>query len=198
MEDIFMENKKLFSAKTAAVIVLGSAVMFTLMRFAAIPSGIPDTTFNPAPAVVSVLAVLFGPIAGFFIAFIGHTLTDLSWGSLWWSWIIADAFYGLLSGLSWKRYRVDEGIFDVRSFLLFNGVQIAANAIAWGGIAPVLDVIIYRESLDTPFLQGLVAGGLNSLVVLVLGSLLMFGYSKTRVKTRGLNMEQSADKKRHT
>ncbi|MDR0644858.1 MAG: ECF-type riboflavin transporter substrate-binding protein [Treponema sp.] len=185
-----MENKKLVSVKTVVAIGIGAAIMFVLMRFVAIPSGIPNTNLNLAPAIVAVFAAIFGPIAGLFIAFIGHTLTDLTWGGVWWSWVIADALFGLLAGLLWKLYRIERGEFDVKACVIFNIVQIVANAIAWIGVAPVLDILIYQEPADKVFLQGLVAGSLNATVVLVLGSLLAFGYSKTRVKAGSLKEEK--------
>ncbi|MDR0785370.1 MAG: ECF-type riboflavin transporter substrate-binding protein [Treponema sp.] len=184
-----MENKKLVSVKTVVAIGIGTAIMFVLMRFVAIPSGIPNTNFNLAPAIVAVFAAIFGPIAGFFIAFIGHTLTDLTWGSVWWSWVVADALFGLLAGLLWKLYKIEEGGFNVKACVFFNIVQIVANVVAWVGVAPTLDILIYQEPANKVFLQGLVAGGLNSMVVLILGSLLAFGYSKTRVKAGSLKEE---------
>jgi energy-coupling factor transport system substrate-specific component len=123
------------------------------------------------------------------IGFIGHTLVDLTWGGVWWSWVIADGLYGLLAGLFWKFYRIEEGEFTVKNAVIFNLAQILANAAAWVVAAPVLDVLIHKEPANKVFLQGLVAGGLNSAVVLILGTLLALGYSRTRVKAGSLKAE---------
>jgi energy-coupling factor transport system substrate-specific component len=48
---------------------------------------------------------------------------------------------------------------------------------------------VYQEPSDKVYLQGLVAGGLNALVVLILGTILLVGYSKTRVKAGSLKAE---------
>jgi energy-coupling factor transport system substrate-specific component len=185
-----MSDKKLVSVRTVVAIGIGSAIMFVLMRFVAIPSGIPNTNLNLAPAITAVFAAIFGPIAGFFIGFIGHTLTDLTLGfGVWWSWVIADAIFGLLVGLFWKLYKINEGEFGLIQCLIFNAVQIVSNAIVWVGIAPALDILIYKEPVDKVFVQGFGAGGLNAVVILILGSIIAFGYSRTRVKAGSLKQE---------
>ncbi|MDR1306876.1 MAG: ECF-type riboflavin transporter substrate-binding protein [Treponema sp.] len=183
-------GKKFISVRTVVAVGIGAALVFVLMRFVAIPSGVPNTNLNLGIAILTLFAAIFGPIAGLLIGFIGHTLTDLTFGfGVWWSWVIADAVYGLLIGLFWKTYKIDEGKFTVIRGVYFNLIQIIVNAVAWLGIAPVLDILIHKEPADKAFLQGLVAGGLNAGVVLILGTLLAFGYSATRVQPGSLKAE---------
>jgi len=183
-------DKKIISVKTVVAIGIGSALMFVLMRFVAVPSGIPNTNLNLGIAVLSIFAAIFGPIAGFLIGFIGHFLTDLTFGwGVWWTWVIADALYGLAIGFFWKLYKIEEGEFDIMQVLIFNGVQIAANLLAWVAIAPTLDILIYKEPSDKVYLQGFIAGALNIGVVLILGTILAFGYSRTRTKAGSLKAE---------
>jgi energy-coupling factor transport system substrate-specific component len=181
--------KKLLSVRTVVAVGIGAALVFVLKRFVAIPSGVPNTNLELASAILTVFAAIFGPIAGGLIGLIGHALTDLTWGGVWWSWVIATAVYGLLIGLFWKLYGIEEGKFGVKNAVIFNVVQILANAVAWLGVAPTLDILIYQEPSDKVYLQGLVAGGLNSAVVLILGTLLAFGYSRTKVKAGSLKAE---------
>jgi len=182
-------DKKLISVKTVVAIGIGSALMFVLMRFVAVPSGVPNTNLNLGIAILSVFAAIFGPVAGFLIGFIGHTLTDLTWGGVWWTWVIADALYGLIVGIFWKFYKIEEKEFGIQQAVVFNGIQIFANLIAWVAIAPTLDVLIYKEPIDKVYLQGLVASSLNIAVVLVLGTLIAIGYSKTGSKAGSLKAE---------
>ena len=183
-------SQKLISVRTVVAVGIGSAIFFVLMRFVALPSGVPNTNLNLSAALLSLFAGVFGPAAGFLIGFIGHTLTDLTWGGVWWSWVIADAFFGLFVGLFWKVYRIEEGGFTVKHCVLFNAVQIIANAVVWAGIAPTLDILIYSEPAQKVYLQGLVAAGMNSAVVLILGTLLAVGYSRTRIKAGSLTTEE--------
>lgn len=181
---------KVISIKTVVAIGIGSALMFVLMRFVAVPSMVvPNTNLNLGIVILSVFGAIFGPVAGLLIGFIGHTLTDLTWGGVWWSWVIADALFGLMIGFFWRFFRIEDGKFDVKQALLFNGIQIGANLIAWVLIAPSLDILIYQEPADKVYLQGLVAGMLNFVVVMILGTLLAVGYSKTRTKAGSLRVE---------
>jgi energy-coupling factor transport system substrate-specific component len=156
----------------------------------AVPSGVPNTTLNLGIAILAIFAAIFGPIAGLLIGFIGHFLNDLTagWG-VWWTWVIGSALFGLAVGFFWKLYKIENGGFGIKECLLFNGVQIAANLVVWAAIAPTLDILVYQEPADKVYLQGLVSAGLNIAVVLILGSLLAFGYSKTRTKAGSLKKE---------
>ena len=97
-----MEKSKI-SIKSIVAIGIGAALFFVLGRFVAIPTPVPNTTANIQYGILSVFSVIFGPLVGALAGFIGHTLIDLSWGSPWWSWIIASAVFGLLIGLVKKK-----------------------------------------------------------------------------------------------
>jgi energy-coupling factor transport system substrate-specific component len=184
-----MAGKKVISVKQVVAIGIGAALFFVLMRFVSIPSGVPNTQLNLASAVLAVFAGIFGPVVGLFVGFIGHTLTDLTWGGVWWSWVIADAIFGLVVGIFWKLYKIEDGGFSVKNAFAFNVVQILANAVCWIGIAPTLDILIYQEPVEKVYIQGVTAGALNSAVCLVLGTLLVTGYAKTIVKSGSLKAE---------
>jgi energy-coupling factor transport system substrate-specific component len=173
--------------KTAVAIIIGAALMFVLMRFASIPSGVPDTNINFGIAILAVFAAIFGPVAGFLVGLIGHALTDFSWGGLggiWWSWVISSAVFGCVIGFLWKSYKIEEGGFGLKECLTFNGVQIITNIVVWVFVARTLDMIIYNEPFDKVSLQSFAAACFNSAVVLVLGSLLAFGYSKFKASRK--------------
>jgi energy-coupling factor transport system substrate-specific component len=188
-EVFIMADKKIISVRTVVAIGIGAALTFVFMKFVRLPSPVPATYLILSPAIIAIFAGIFGPIAGFLIALIGHVISDLTGGGVWWSWAIANGIFGLLVGTFWKFYRLDEGDFTFKNCLIFNAVQILANAIAWIGIAPTLDILIYAEPADKVYLQGLAAGAMNAGVVLILGSILAFGYSKTRTKAGSLKAE---------
>ncbi|MCL2213960.1 MAG: ECF-type riboflavin transporter substrate-binding protein [Treponema sp.] len=183
-------SKKLISVKTVVAIGIGAALMFVLMRFVAVPTGIPNTNINFGIAILAVFAAIFGPVAGFLIGFIGHTLTDLTWGwGVWWTWVAGSALFGLGVGFFFKSYRINEGGFGIKQCIVFNIVQIVTNFVVWLGIAPTLDVLVYAEPAEKVYLQGLVIAPTNAAVVLILGSLLIFGYTKTLGKSASLKAE---------
>lgn len=73
--------------------------------------------------------------------------------------------------------------------IVFNIYQIIANAIAWLLVAPTLDIAIYAEPAKKVYAQGAVASLSNGITVGVLGTILLYTYSKTRVKKGSLDRE---------
>ncbi|MDR2952956.1 MAG: ECF-type riboflavin transporter substrate-binding protein [Treponema sp.] len=177
-------ERKLFTAKTAAAICVGAALMFALNRFAAIHAGVVNIDIQFGIAILAAFAAVFGPVAGIFIGLIGHFLVDLTagWG-IWWSWIISSAIFGFTIGACWKMYLSEEGRFGVKQAVMFNIVQIASNVLVWVFIARTLDMLIYNEPFGKVSLQGFTAAGINSAVVLALGTLLIAVYYKIRTKS---------------
>lgn len=186
-----LNNRKLhwgkLDTKTIVAVGIGAAIFIVLFWFVKIPSPVPGTTFQAASAVCAVFATIFGPIAGFLIAFIGHVLTDaLSWGNVWWSWAIANGIAGFIFGLAYRRTRVEEGIFKGKDILTFNICQIIGNALAWCIVAPVLDIIIFKEPANLVFVQGVTAAIMNIISVGILGTLLLVAYAATKTKKGSL------------
>lgn len=178
---------KKLSVKTVVAIGIGAALFFVLGKIA-IPSPVPNTNISLQYSIQAVFATLFGPIAGLFIGFIGHTLIDATSYGPWWSWIIASAFVGLAIGLVTMKLDINEGI-DVKKIIHFNIAQVVAHLLAWGLIAPCLDILIYSEPIEKLFAQGLMASVANIVTTGVVGSLLLFAYAKTIVKKGSLNKE---------
>ncbi len=177
---------KNLNVKTIVAIGIGTALFFLLARFVSIPV-FANTYISFQYAVLAFFAVLFGPIAGLLIGLIGHVLTDLSLGyGLWWSWIIVSAFIGLVSGIFYKGIHVNDGKFSTKDFIRFLIVTVLAHLVGWGLLAPVLDILIYAEPANKVFTQGLIAGASNIVTTVIVGSLLLFAYSKTRTKSGSL------------
>lgn len=182
-----MSNK--LNIKTIVAIGIGSAVFMILARFAAIPTGIPNVEFQIAFAFLALMAIIYGPSAGFAIGFIGNMLKDLTaYGMTWFSWITGAGLVGLIIGLAWKKIKIEEGQFGKKEIIIFNIYQIIANIVAWS-IAPALDIVIYAEPAKKVYLQGSVAIVLNIITVAIIGTILLYTYSKSRVKKGSLHRE---------
>lgn len=178
------------SIQTVVAVGIGAALFFVLGRFVAIPSGIPNTNISLQYAILALLASLYGPVVGGLIGFIGHTLIDLSWGgSPWWSWVIASAFVGVVVGLFSKKMNVSEGTFGKKQLITFIIANVVANVVAWIGIAPTLDVLIYAEPYSKVIAQGAFAAISNSVTAVVVGALLIVAYTKTIAKKGSLDKE---------
>ena len=185
-------KKKLFgfSTKTLVGTALGAALFTVLFMYVKIPTGIPETQIQSAYGIGGFFAAMFGPIAGFLIAFIGHALSDIvQYGSAWWSWVVASGVAGLIMGFAYSKLRVEEGIFTGKDILVYNIWQIIGNAFAWIVVAPVLDIVVYAEPVELVFAQGIVAAISNAVSAGVIGTILLVLYSKTRAKKGSLTKE---------
>ncbi|MGL4914292.1 MAG: ECF-type riboflavin transporter substrate-binding protein [Romboutsia sp.] len=184
-----MDNNK-FSIKTIVAVGIGAAVFMILGRFGSIPSGIPNTNIETAYAYLALMAILYGPKAGFLIGLIGHGLKDLVfYGMPWFSWVISSAIVGLIIGLVYKKLKVNDGEFSLKEIIIFNVTQIIANVIAWFIVAPTLDVWIYAEPANKVYLQGAIGGISNMTTIGILGTLILLTYSKTKMKSGSLRVE---------
>ena len=176
---------KKFSVKTIAAIIAGAALFFVLGRFVSIPSPIPDTNISIQYGVLAFVSALFGPIAGFFTGLIGHFFIDfsknLAYGdTIWWSWIGASAFFGLVMGLAAGKINMESGEFEKKEIIYFNVAQILTHLISWLILAPVLDVLIYKELASEAFVQGAFCMVSNAVATAVVGTLLCVSYAASK------------------
>lgn len=171
------------TTKTIVATGLGAALFLVLFMFVKIPSPVPETNLQIAYGVSGFFAAMFGPVCGFLVAFIGHALNDfISYGSPWWSWIIASGLSALITGLSYKKIApaVEEGKFGKKELLVFVLFTLIGHAVSWIVVAPVLDVVIYGEAANLVFTQGAVAFVVDFITAAVVGSILLKAYASTK------------------
>ncbi len=173
------------SVKTIVATGIGAAIFFLLARFVSIPV-FTNTYVSFQYAVLGFFAAVFGPIAGLLIGLIGHTLADATGYGLWWSWIIVSAVIGFVSGMLFKKVNVNDGKYSTKDMLTFVIGSLIVHLVGWGVLAPVLDILIYAEPTNKAFSQGIIAGAANFVTTAIVGSLLLFAYSKTRTRSGSL------------
>jgi len=185
------EQRKKSGLSVRAVVAtgIGAAVFFILMKYIAIPTGVRNTNVNVAEGWLALIAGLFGPVVGFLVGIIGHTLTDATYGAPWWSWVLADGVFGLLLGLSKRFLDLQGGDLTAKKLIQFNVWQIVANVVSWVVIAPIGDILIYKQPANKVFLQGIVAAIVNILSVAIIGSILIVAYVKSHPKKSSLRSE---------
>ncbi len=177
--------------KEVVAMGIGTA-LFVVLTNAQIPLVvIPNTYLQPRMAILAFLAATFGPIVGAVVGFAGHALGDaMFYGSVWWSWVIPEAVLGIAIGFFANKFAVKEGGFaNGRNLILFNVVQIAANAVAWIVVAPILDIVMFAEPANKVFVQGAFAFLGDIIIIGVLGSLLLVAYSKIAGGSSNLQAE---------
>ena len=181
---------KKFSVKSIVAIGIGAALFFVLGRFVAIPSPVPNVNICVQYGLLAFMSVVYGPVAGALMGFIGHALIDFSYGwGVWWSWVIASGVFGLLVGFAAKLFKMDEAEMGKKGLIKFNIAQVVSHVICWGAVAPVLDILMYNEPLDKLFAQGLVSGISNAVTTAIVGSLLCVAYAATKTKAGSLTKE---------
>lgn len=183
-------NNKGLSVKSVVAIGIGSAIYVILARFTSIPIGIPNTNIELVYPFLALIAAIYGPIVGFSVGFIGHALNDfLMYGQTWWSWVLATAILGLIIGFYGRTLKLDEGEFKGKQIVGFNIAQIIGEIVAFVLIAPIGDILIYSEPANKVFTQGVVAAVVNSVVTLILGTILLKAYAATKVKKGSLKKD---------
>ncbi|CDU06679.1 MULTISPECIES: ECF-type riboflavin transporter substrate-binding protein [Vibrio] len=177
-----------FSAKTVVVIAIGAA----LYGIGGLPMfGVPvfaNTTLKPAMAVLALFSVLFGPIVGFLVGFIGHWVTDLfaGWG-VWLTWVLGSGIVGMVIGLfpMMTKNRLQQGELPMKDFVLFVVLALAGNVVGYGCSA-FLDTILYAEPFTKVFTQlSIIAAG-NTVLIAVVGFLILKSVAKRNKQSRNL------------
>ncbi|WP_412495418.1 ECF-type riboflavin transporter substrate-binding protein [Vibrio cyclitrophicus] len=177
-----------FSAKTVVVIAIGAA----LYGIGGLPMfGVPvfaNTTLKPAMAVLALFSVLFGPIVGFLVGFIGHWVTDLfaGWG-VWLTWVLGSGIVGMVIGLFpiITKNRLQQGELPMKDFVLFVILALAGNVVGYGCSA-LLDTILYAEPFTKVFTQlSIIAAG-NTVLIAVVGFLILKSVAKRNKQSRNL------------
>ena len=176
------------SIKQVVAIGVGAA-LFVVIGMISIPTPVPNTSIQLSMRYRA-SCLSFWPLVGLLVGLIGHAVKDSIAGyGLWWTWIIASGLFGLAVGLFRKYIRVTQGVFELKDIVFFNLIQIVANALVWGVLAPLGDVVIYQEAAEKVFAQGIVAGIANAVTVAIAGTLLLLAYSRTQTRSGSLKKD---------
>ncbi len=181
-----------FSTKSIVATGLGAALFWVLFTYVKVPSPVPETNLQVAYGISAFFAAVFGPVAGFLVAFVGHALSDfISYGSPWWSWVVASGISALVAGFCFSKVapRVEEGICGTSELVSFALWTVIGTALAWLLVAPVLDIVMYSEPVSTVFAQGLMAFVMDAIVSVVLGGILLKAYAATKTGKGTLSKE---------
>lgn len=177
------------SIKQVVAIGIGSA-LFVVIGMINIPTPLPNTSIQLQYALQALFALIFGPVPGLLIGLIGHALKDaIQYGNPWWTWVVASGLFGWVVGLLKNRLKIEAGLFPPKDILTFNLVQVVANVVLWGILAPLGDILIYHEATNKVFAQGALISFANSLTVAIAGTLLILAYSRTRTQAGSLKKD---------
>ena len=162
--------------KTIIAVIAGSVVFRLLYEKLSFPSGIPGADLSFAYPFLALMAVFFGPVPGALIGFAGHTAASAGTGFLW-NRIIGSALAGFLTGAFRHKIIGENGRLKPNWSFSFLYSQLLINALVHGIFVPVGGIILYKDTPDIVFLQGISAAVSNMILTVVLGSLALLLYS---------------------
>ena len=175
---LFLKNR--FQLKYILAVLIGSFLFYILGAMVSIPIGKYNVYVSMQYGLLGFLSVVYGPIVGVLVGFIGHFFIDFSenWiiGEVWWGWVTGSAAVGLVIGLIMRKVDINQGAFDTKKMLRFAVASFIANLIAWEIIAPGLDVLIYHEDFVVTIVQGILSSVCNIITTIVVGLILCFVY----------------------
>ncbi|MDB1125878.1 ECF-type riboflavin transporter substrate-binding protein [Vibrio algarum] len=179
------------TAKTVVVIAIGAA----LYGIGGLPMfGVPvfaNTTLKPAMAVLALFSVLFGPIVGFLVGFIGHWVTDLfaGWG-VWFTWVLGSGIVGIVIGIFPKVTggRLELGEFNSKDFAIFVVLALIGNVVGYGCSA-FLDTVLYAEPFAKVFTQLCIIAAGNTILIAIVGYFILKSVAKRNQQSRNLTEE---------
>ena len=171
---------KYLTAKRLGNIAAGAVLFFLLGAFVSIPSPIDTVNICLQYGLQAFLAMVCGPLTAAASGLLGHIAIDLYFGELCWSWIIATWSYRRLLGNLPNVTGLRFATYDRENLVRFNLCQLAIHVVCWAGIAPLLEILLYSESMDRIFEQGLTAAVSNADTTAIVGSALLVAYSALR------------------
>ena len=173
---------KYITPKRLGIIAAGSVLFFLLGAFVSIPSPIDTVNICVQYGLLAFLSVVCGPLTGAVTGLLGHICIDLYAGELCWSWILASAAFGGLLGVLSNVTHMRAHSQDREMLIRFNLAQVATCVVCWAGIAPVLEILLYSESMDRIFEQGLTAALSNAVTTAIVGSSMLAIYAVLKAR----------------
>lgn len=186
---------KRFRAKEFGAVLIGTALFVALTEVQIPLTIVPNVYLHIRVALLCAIAVIFGPVVGGAVGFFGHAIGDAVFyenanagvfETVWWSWVIAEALFGILVGVFSTKFKNENTHFGMKEIGWFNLGQIGANIISWMIAAPVLSILLYQEEFMNSFEEGAWACFANIITAGVFGTLFGFLYTRIGVKYLGL------------
>ena len=179
-----------WDTKTIVGVAIGVALFGVLMDYASIKV-FTNTNLTLAMIVPVIVGGLFGPLPAAIACGLGNVLADLigGWG-MWFDWSVGNAVLGFIVGCL-KLYGADieNGKFDVKHMIIHAVCCIVGNALAFGVITPIMTTLFYQSDLEITFIQSLVGGASNVLVLVVAGIPILKALAARNAKATNLTKE---------
>lgn len=179
-----------WDTKTIVGVAIGVALFGVLMDYASIKV-FTNTNLTLAMIVPVIVGGLFGPLPAALAAGLGNVLADLigGWG-MWFDWSVGNGVLGFIVGCL-KLYGADieNGKFDVKHMVIYAVLCVVGNALAFGIVTPIMTTIFYQSDLEITFMQSLIGGASNVLVLVIAGIPILKALAARNAKATNLTKE---------
>lgn len=184
-------EKNAFSFNTKMVVTVSiGTTLYGITNLVGIPIG-PNTQLSPSIIILTLFAVYFGPMVGFFVGFLGHTLTDIlaGWG-IWWNWEFASGIFGFAAGLVFlfPGFNIKYGLYRKFhiAFLAIAGITGFLLGYSFSGMT---DIALMGEPPSKIFFQVIVISITNSFVFIFFSIPIVMSFFFANRKNSNLEVE---------
>ena len=170
-----------FSLKSAVIIVVSGLIYTLLEDHVGINTAFEHIQITTSYAFLTVISVIFGPVAGGLAALLG---TGLVFATEWYLdvplWIV-NVVLCVLVGRFTRDIDIHNGFFEKNDIVRFNLVQGFAHFFCWLLLKPALTSIMNREAFFPLMKTGLWDYLSYAFSSMLLGTLLLLIYARSQV-----------------
>ncbi len=168
-------------SKKILIIIAAAGIYCVLERFVGISTSLEGVKITYAQPFIVWVSVLSGPLIAGITGGIGEFLSQI--GDPAWDWVTI--FCTILNcaaiGFFTRKLDINNGFFNRNDIITFDKVQIISNYIVWEIPYTALKIWINKESLTGALHQGFWIAMNNSISCMLITSLCLALYAKTRI-----------------
>lgn len=163
------------------IVVFAASIYCVLERFEGISTSLESVRITYSQPFIVWISVLSGPLIGGISGGIGEVISQI--GKVAWDWtkVLCTILNCAMIGFFTRKIDVKGGFFNRNDFFTFDQVQFISNFIVWEIPYTVLNMWLNKEELTMPLARGFWIALNYSISCMMLTSLFLALYSKTRM-----------------
>ena len=167
--------------KKILVIIIAAVIYCVLERFIGISTSVDSIRITYAQPFIVWISVLAGPVVGGFSGGLGELLSQVEAAAMDYVTVVCTILNCVVIGYFTRNIDVKNGFFERNEVYNFEKVQVFSCFGVWGILFAVLNALINKEKFWMALGRGFWIGMNNSISCMLLTSLLLSLYAKTRM-----------------
>ena len=168
-------------ARKILTIIIGAGIYCVLERFVGISTSLDGVRITYAQHFIIWVSVLTGPVIGGITGGIGEALSQIGLPSLDWITVFCTVLNCVAIGYFTRNLDVNNGFCNRNDIFYFEKVQMISNFLVWEIPYTALNVLVCREKIAIALYRGFWISLNNSISCMLLTSLFLSLYAKTRM-----------------